>query len=54
MTTSAPLGELAGGGRGGRDAVEAYASWLRDELVPTRDGDFRLGPSCTRRSSATA
>lgn len=24
-------------------AVEAFTSWLRDELLPTADGDFRLG-----------
>lgn len=24
-------------------AVEAFATWLRDELQPTADGDFRLG-----------
>jgi uncharacterized protein (DUF885 family) len=26
------------------DAIGAWANWLRDELVPTADGDFRLGP----------
>ncbi len=25
-------------------AVEAYTTWLRDELLPTATGDFRLGP----------
>ena len=25
-------------------AINAFADWLRDELVPTVDGDFRLGP----------
>ena len=26
-----------------RPAIAAFASWLRDELLPTADGDFRLG-----------
>jgi uncharacterized protein (DUF885 family) len=25
-------------------AIEEWTSWLRDELLPTVDGDFRLGP----------
>ncbi len=25
------------------EAVEAFIAWLRDELLPTADGDFRLG-----------
>ncbi|MEO6579390.1 MAG: DUF885 domain-containing protein [Candidatus Limnocylindria bacterium] len=25
-------------------AVDAFVAWLRDELLPTADGDFRLGP----------
>jgi uncharacterized protein (DUF885 family) len=25
------------------EAVEAFVAWLRDELLPTADGDFRLG-----------
>ena len=27
-----------------RDAVNAFAAWLRDELQPRASGDFRLGP----------
>jgi uncharacterized protein (DUF885 family) len=27
-----------------REAVAAFAGWLRDELLPMADGDFRLGP----------
>jgi uncharacterized protein (DUF885 family) len=27
-----------------RDAVNAFAAWLRDELQPRATGDFRLGP----------
>jgi uncharacterized protein (DUF885 family) len=27
-----------------RTAIEEWTKWLRDELLPTIDGDFRLGP----------
>src|SRR4029079_10539876 len=26
-------------------AIEEWTSWLRDELLPTAEGDFRLGPA---------
>ncbi len=29
-------------------ALEAFGTWLRDELVPTATGDFRLGPALYR------
>jgi uncharacterized protein (DUF885 family) len=30
-------------------AVEAFTAWLRDDLLPTADGDFRLGPELYER-----
>ncbi|HEX5038547.1 MAG TPA: DUF885 domain-containing protein [Candidatus Limnocylindria bacterium] len=30
-------------------SVDAFAAWLRDELLPTADGDFRLGPALYER-----
>jgi uncharacterized protein (DUF885 family) len=32
-----------------REAVEAFTAWLRDELLPTATGDFRLGPALYRQ-----
>jgi uncharacterized protein (DUF885 family) len=32
-----------------REAVTAFTAWLRDELLPTATGDFRLGPSLYRQ-----
>jgi len=34
---------------GATAAVEAFTSWLRDELLPTADGDFRLGRDLYQR-----
>jgi uncharacterized protein (DUF885 family) len=33
-------------------AVEAFTAWLRDELLPTADGDFRLGRDLYERKFA--
>jgi uncharacterized protein (DUF885 family) len=30
-------------------AVDAFVAWMRDELLPTADGDFRLGPDLYER-----
>jgi uncharacterized protein (DUF885 family) len=32
-----------------REAVEAFTTWLRDELLPQATGDFRLGPALYRQ-----
>ncbi len=34
---------VAAAAKGAVEAVEAFTSWLRDDLMPTADGDFRLG-----------
>lgn len=31
-----------------KTALEAFGAWLRDELLPTATGDFRLGPALYR------
>jgi uncharacterized protein (DUF885 family) len=31
------------------EALEGFIAWLRDELLPTADGDFRLGPDLYER-----
>lgn len=31
------------------EAVDAFVAWLRDDLLPTADGDFRLGADLYRR-----
>ena len=41
---AALLGEVRGAAEVATAAITAYTDWLRDELLPTADGDFRLGP----------
>jgi uncharacterized protein (DUF885 family) len=36
--------ELSAAADGARAAIDAFVSWLRDDLLPSADGDFRLGP----------
>ncbi len=31
------------------EAVDAFVAWMRDDLLPTADGDYRLGPDLYRR-----
>ena len=31
------------------DAVDAFVAWMRDDLLPTADGDVRLGPDLYQR-----
>ena len=38
------LRELESAAAEARAALDAYTTWLRDELLPTAHGDFRLGP----------
>jgi uncharacterized protein (DUF885 family) len=37
-------GEVAAAAEVARAAARAFSDWLRDELLPTAQGDFRLGP----------
>ena len=37
-------GELVAAADGARAAIDGLTAWLRDELLPGADGDFRLGP----------
>lgn len=38
------LGEVRSAAEVATAAITAYTGWLRDELLPTATGDFRLGP----------
>ena len=37
-------GELTAAAADAKAAADAFGAWLRDELLPTATGDFRLGP----------
>ncbi|MEP6807497.1 MAG: DUF885 domain-containing protein, partial [Chloroflexota bacterium] len=41
---AAVLAEVRAAAGVATDAIKAWIDWLRDELVPIADGDFRLGP----------
>ena len=41
---TALLGEVREAAEVANAAIGAYTAWLRDELLPTAQGDFRLGP----------
>jgi uncharacterized protein (DUF885 family) len=41
---AALLDEVRGAAEVATAAIDAYTAWLRDELLPTATGDFRLGP----------
>ena len=47
-------GELAPARAAAIDALTAYGRWLRDDLLPRADGDFRLGAEKYRRKLAYA
>jgi len=41
---AALLAELRASAEGANAAITSFTAWLRDELLPTAHGDFRLGP----------
>ena len=43
-TTRRSVAEVEAAAGSAREAVNAFAAWLRDELLPRATGDFRLGP----------
>jgi uncharacterized protein (DUF885 family) len=43
------LAEVREAAEGAEAAVESFTEWLRDELLPAADGDFRLGPELYAR-----
>ena len=42
-TDEATRARVASAAEGATASVEAFTAWLRDELLPTADGEFRLG-----------